>query len=99
MTPDVDNGQSDTVRRRVRVHGHVQGVGFRESCRRRAVDAGLGGWVRNTDRGDVEAVFEGPPRAVEALVAWCRTGPSWARVDGVDVTDDVPQGDGVFTIR
>ena len=66
------------VRRRVLVHGRVQAVGFRASCLRRATDAGLGGWVRNTERGDVEAAFEGPASTVDALVRWCRQGPSWA---------------------
>jgi acylphosphatase len=88
-----------TIRRRVVVHGHVQAVGFRASCHRRAVDAGVAGWVRNTERGDVEAVFEGPEPAVDALVDWCRTGPPWARVDGIEITDDVPSGDAAFVIR
>jgi acylphosphatase len=90
---------ADTIRRRVVVQGRVQGVGFRVSCLRRAVDAGLGGWVRNTERGDVEAAFEGPGPAVDALVDWCRVGPSWAQVDNVDVTDDTPQGETTFVIR
>lgn len=92
------DGETNTVRRRVLVHGRVQGVGFRASCRRRAADAGVGGWVRNTERGEVEAAFEGPPGAVDALVAWCRTGPSWARVEAVDVTDEPPRGESLFTI-
>jgi len=92
------DGQSNAVRRRVLVHGHVQGVGFRASCRARASDAGVGGWVRNTEHGDVEAVFEGPAPTVDALVDWCRTGPSWARVAGVEVTEDVPCGETTFTI-
>jgi len=54
--------------------------------------------VRNTERGEVEAAFEGPPGAVDALVAWCRTGPSWARVEAVDITDEPPRGESVFTI-
>jgi acylphosphatase len=74
-------------------------VGFRASCRRRAAEADVGGWVRNTEGGDVEAVFEGPPDAVEALVAWCGVGPSWARVERVVVTDETPRGDVTFTIR
>lgn len=88
-----------TVRRRVLVHGHVHAVGFRASCLTRAVDAGVGGWVRNTERGDVEAVFEGPGPAVGALVDWCRTGPPWARVDSIEITDDAPRGDTTFVIR
>jgi len=74
-------------------------VGFRASCLRRAAQAGLGGWVRNTERGDVEAVFEGPTPAVDALVAWCREGPPWARVDGVEASDEPPRGETAFSIR
>ena len=55
--------------------------------------------MRNTERGEVEAAFEGPPRIVDALVAWCRQGPSWARVEGVDIVDEAPRGESVFTIR
>jgi acylphosphatase len=93
------HGESSTVRRRVTVHGRVQAVGFRASCLRRAAAAGLGGWVRNTEHGEVEAAFEGTPAAVEALVAWCRRGPPWARVDAVVVVDDEPRGETTFTIR
>ena len=92
-------GESGIVRRRVTVHGRVQAVGFRASCLARAVEAGLGGWVRNTERGDVEAAFEGSPAAVDQLVAWCAKGPSWARVERVDVVDEAPRGETTFTIR
>ena len=91
--------EPSTVRRRVVVHGHVQAVGFRASCHRRASEAGLGGWVRNTAHGDVEAVFEGPPSSVDALVAWCGKGPAWARVEGVETIDEEPQGETTFSIR
>jgi acylphosphatase len=77
----------------------VQAVGFRASCLRRAVDAGLAGWVRNTAGGDVEAVFEGPPAAVDALVAWCHAGPPTAHVSRVEVADESPRGDIGFVIR
>ena len=97
MTPA--DGESSTIRRRVLVHGRVQAVGFRASCQARAMGAGVGGWVRNTADGDVEAVFEGPPRAVDELVAWCRKGPAWAKVDQVDVADEHPRGETSFTIR
>ena len=92
-------GEPDIVRRRVTVHGRVQAVGFRASCLRRAGAAGLGGWVRNTVHGDVEAVFEGPPPAVDELVAWCGDGPPWARVERVDVVSEQPRGESGFTIR
>jgi acylphosphatase len=87
------------VRRRVVVHGEVQGVGFRASCARRAAGSGVAGWVRNTAPGDVEAVFEGRRGPVDALVAWCREGPPWARVVDVDVIDEPPRGETSFGIR
>jgi acylphosphatase len=59
----------------------------------------VGGWVRNTEHGDVEAVFEGPLAQVEALVAWCREGPPWARVESLDVYEEAPQGEAAFRVR
>ena len=88
-----------TVRRRVVVHGLVQGVFFRDSVRRRAASTGVSGWVRNTGEGAVEAVFEGEQRAVEALVAFCREGPRGARVDRVEMIDEPAEGISGFSIR
>ena len=87
------------IRRRVVVHGLVQGVFFRDSVRRRAVDAGVSGWVRNTREGTVEAVLEGEPDAVAKLVAFCREGPRGARVERVDATNEPPEGLSGFAIR
>ena len=80
------------IRRRVAVRGHVQGVFFRETTRRRALAAGLAGWVRNLPDGTVDAVFEGEREAVERLVAFVREGPRGARVDWVDVVSEEPEG-------
>ncbi|MFJ5234654.1 acylphosphatase [Kitasatospora sp. NPDC088391] len=86
------------VRRRVLVSGTVQGVFFRDSCRRAAADAGVAGWVRNLPDGRVEAVFEGEPAAVEHMLAWVRQGPSRAVVTGVEVVEEAPEGLLVFAI-
>ena len=96
MTPD---DRAGAVRRHVLVHGQVQAVGFRASCARRALESGVGGWVRNTADGNVEAVFEGDGAAVAALVSWCGTGPPLARVARVEVTEQAPQAERGFTIR
>ena len=74
------------MRYRVVVHGKVQGVWFRESCRRVADRLGLDGWVTNRFDGTVHAEFEGPLDAVAQAVSWCRQGPPSAEVTGVDVT-------------
>lgn len=87
------------VRRRVLVSGRVQGVWFRESCRREAEARAVAGWVRNRPDGRVEAVFEGAPEAVAALVDWCRVGPVRARVTGVEVIEEVPIGMSGFMVR
>jgi len=87
------------IRRRVVVHGLVQGVFFRDSVCRRAAGFGVSGWVRNTAGGAVEAVFEGEPAMVEALVAFCHDGPRGARVDRVDVISEPPEGLSGFAIR
>ncbi|MDQ3992786.1 MAG: acylphosphatase [Actinomycetota bacterium] len=87
------------IRRRLVVHGHVQGVFFRETVRRRAAAAGLAGWVRNVPDGTVEAVFEGEPAAVERLVDFCRDGPRGARVEWVDVAAEEPEALARFEVR
>ena len=86
-------------RRRVVVQGHVQGVFFRETTRRRAESARVAGWVRNLPDGRVEAVFEGEPDAVERLVDFVREGPRGARVDWVDVGAEEPEGLSGFEVR
>ena len=87
------------IRRRVIVHGLVQGVFFRDSVRRLAVGSGVSGWVRNDRDGTVEAVFEGDAEAVERLVTRCHEGPRGARVDRVDVLEETPEGLTGFAIR
>lgn len=79
------------IRRRVVVHGYVQGVFFRDTVRRRALADGVAGWVRNNRDGTVEAVFEGEPDAVERLVTFCRQGPRGALVDRLEVFDEQPE--------
>jgi acylphosphatase len=85
-----DGVDGEVVGRRVIVHGRVQGVGFRDSTRRRAEAEGVRGWVRNRGDGTVEAVLEGSPAAVERVLGSVRTGPRGARVDHVEVVDEAP---------
>jgi acylphosphatase len=86
------------IRRRVVVHGLVQGVFFRDSTRQRARQHRVAGWVRNTPEGTVEAVFEGPEDAVDRLVAFVERGPRGARVDRVEVFDEQPEGLAGFAV-
>jgi acylphosphatase len=87
------------VRRRVVAHGRVQGVFFRDSVRREAARRGVAGWARNCPDGTAEAVFEGPPDAVDAMVAFVRAGPGHASVSRVEVSDEAPEGLSAFDVR
>ncbi len=87
------------IRRHVTVRGVVQGVVFRDSCRRQAEELGVSGWVRNRPDGSVEAVFEGEGEAVEAMCDWCRSGPPAARVTDVEITPQPPEQETGFTVR
>ena len=68
---------------RLVVSGRVQGVAFRAFTRRRALELGLVGWVKNLPDGGVEVRAEGPSPALESLRQQLRQGPPAARVDGV----------------
>ena len=87
------------IRRRVTVHGSVQGVGFRFSVARAAQSRGVAGWVSNRPDGTVEAVFEGEPEAVDSLVRFCRDVPRGAAVDRVVVVDEEPEELSRFAVR
>ena len=90
---------SETVRRRVVAHGRVQGVFFRDSARSKAAELGVTGWISNRSDGAVEAVFEGAPDAVAAMVDWSRQGPRGADVDGVEESEERPEGLTGFKVR
>jgi acylphosphatase len=89
---------SEVVRRRVVVHGHVQGVFFRDT-RREASRRGVAGWVTNRPDGAVEAVFEGPPDAVTAMAEFCEAGPRGADVARVETSEEEPEGLSGFDVR
>lgn len=90
---------SEVVRRRVVVRGQVQGVYFRGTTRREAERRGVAGWVCNRADGAVEAVFEGAPDAVEAMVDFCENGPRGADVGRVEASDEPPEGLRSFDVR
>lgn len=84
----------DDIRRvRLRISGRVQGVFYRAATRDRARRLGLAGWVRNRQDGTVEAVAAGPADAVQRFIEWCHEGSPSARVRGVDITEEEPDGE------
>ena len=83
---------------RVIVSGAVQGVFFRATCAARTRQRGLAGFVRNLRDGRVEAAFEGPDEAVDAMVDWCRRGPDLAEVTSLDIVAEQPRGEAGFAV-
>jgi acylphosphatase len=81
------------IRRRILISGMVQGVSFRAYTRATARQTGVCGWVRNLRDGRVEAVIEGEADQVNAVVAWCRKGTSFSRVEDIEVREEIPTGE------
>ena len=98
MTAEGGTETPDVIRRKLVVSGRVQGVFFRETLRRMALDQGVTGWAKNT-RDGLEAALEGPRQEVEALVRWCRSGPPHAVVIHVQVAEEDPTGEEGFRVR
>jgi acylphosphatase len=90
---------ADEERAHVFVSGRVQGVSFRDATRSQAEQLGLSGWVRNTQDGQVEAVFEGDADTVQQMVEWCRSGPSSADVEDLSVDNEQPENLSSFEVR
>jgi len=78
--------------RHLQIFGSVQGVGFRFYMQRKARELNVTGWVRNRRDGSVEAMAQGLPGSVEAIIAWAGHGPASAVVSEVRVT----AGDGEY---
>jgi acylphosphatase len=90
----------ELARVRLKIAGRVQGVYFRASALQQAQTLGLTGWVMNCPDGAVEAIAEGTRAKLEELIAWCRHGPTGARVNTVDIRWETPEhGFRGFTIR
>ena len=75
----------ENIRLHIYVSGRVQGVLYRKYAQQKARELDITGWVKNLLNGQVEIVIEGEKETVEQFVEWCRQGPSFAKVEKLDV--------------
>lgn len=83
----------------IHITGKVQGVFFRKHTLEQALQIGLTGNVRNLPDGSVQVIASGPEEKLQALASWCRTGPSRARVEAVNIQSSDDQTFSGFTIE
>jgi acylphosphatase len=70
---------------RLQIFGKVQGVFYRQSAQEMAKSLSLNGWVKNLPDASVLLEAEGEKEKLEMFLAWCKQGPSRAKVDSVRV--------------
>ncbi|MBM3257858.1 MAG: acylphosphatase [Candidatus Nealsonbacteria bacterium] len=78
----------EKARAHVFVSGRVQGVFYRDTCKKKAEKLGVSGWIKNLRDSRVEGVFEGDRENVDKMVNWARKGPIWAKIDDFSVVWD-----------
>ena len=75
------------IQRKIVVRGKVQAVGFRAATRRKAMELGIRGSVRNRDDGSVEILASATDKEFKVFENWCRMGPSHARVERLEISE------------
>lgn len=93
------DGRMNQIARHLTIRGHVQGVVYRQNCRRRAEQLGVDGWVRNMPDGNVEAHVQGQAEAVQTLIDWAHEGPRHAQVTEVEAQEAEAQNLHGFEVR
>jgi len=70
-----------TITKQFIVKGKVQGVFFRSSVRKKAIELGLAGYAKNLGNGDVEVVAQGKKESIEALKDFMSSHPGASRIE------------------
>tara|TARA_Y100000310_G_scaffold269523_1_gene282756 strand:+ start:9328 stop:9597 length:270 start_codon:yes stop_codon:yes gene_type:complete len=69
------------------ITGKVQGVFFRDNTKKQAISLGIKGYIKNSEKGEVEAVFQGPEEKLKEIMEWCKIGPTTAEVESVNIEE------------
>ncbi|MCR5454834.1 MAG: acylphosphatase [Bacteroidales bacterium] len=69
----------------IKVNGRLQNVGYRRYARLAAKDYGIVGKFENLDDGSVYIEAQGEEQGLQDFIDYCKKGPAWARIDGIDI--------------
>lgn len=69
----------------IKVHGRVQGVGFRYFAKCQAEKLQIKGFVQNQTDGSVYLEVEQESAVLDKFLSWCKKGSPWSKVKSVDV--------------
>jgi acylphosphatase len=89
----------DIVQKHIFISGRVQGVGFRAFTRKEASTRGIRGWVKNLADGRVEIKIQGEREKIKDMIRRIKEGPSFARVDDIEVIDEEIENFDRFEVR
>ena len=70
---------------KITVYGRVQGVGFRYSTLHTAKNFNVSGFVKNQIDGSVYIEAEGKSQNLDLFIDWCKRGPSYSRIDNINI--------------
>ena len=91
--------QVEKVQKHIFISGRVQGVGFRAFIRREAAVLNIKGWAKNLVDGRVETIIQGDKKKVSQMIAKLREGPSYAKVENLNINDEKPTDFSDFKIK
>ena len=74
---------SGIIRKRMKIYGRVQGVGFRYRAEQAAGLLGVTGWVRNAEDGTVEMEAQGSEAAINKMMTFINGG-TYVRIDRIE---------------
>ena len=75
------------------VSGFVQGVGFRRFVKKKALNLGLRGWVKNTPDGRVEILVQGLKEDIEKLIKIIEKGSFFSDIKSVQIEWETDSGE------
>jgi len=84
---------------KIKIHGRVQGVGYRHSAATIARYIGIKGFIQNEMDGGVYIEAEGNRNQLDEFVGWCRKGPGLGNVQSIEIETAPPKNHHKFQIK